>query len=162
MLAIRWTSRRAGLWPPARASIWTSGFLQEACVASVGISPAWIRGCCLRACTCIRKARAQAAPRLAAVFVIGASVARAHEKLRLREPAHRAAKMGAVDGEDLKLPCIDAAHPAGDFGGVAVVEAADRTAEVDQPRLADGEVADGADGDPGASSLPLRIAGPSR
>ena len=38
-----------------------------------------------------------------AVLVIHAAVTGAHEQSRLREPAHRASQVSAVDGEDLKL-----------------------------------------------------------
>ncbi len=38
-----------------------------------------------------------------AILVVHAAVARAHEQARLREPAHRASEVRAVDGEDLEL-----------------------------------------------------------
>ena len=98
----------------------------------------------------------------AAVFVVGAAVAGAQEELRLREPADGAAEVGAVDGEDLELPVGDAAHPAGDLRGVAVVEAGDRAAEVGEASFADGEVVDAAEGDPGSGVGAFFSAGPSR
>src|SRR5215475_12799453 len=39
---------------------------------------------------------------------------RAHEQVRLLKPAHRAAEVCAVDGEDLKLLTLNSPHPARD------------------------------------------------
>src|SRR5580658_284291 len=55
-----------------------------------------------------------------AVLVVRASVARTQKKLRLREPAHRAAEMRTVDGEDLEIVAGDAANPAGNVSGFAI------------------------------------------
>ena len=79
-----------------------------------------------------------------AIFVVGAAVAGAHEEVRLWEPAHRTAKVRAVDGEDLKLIALHMANPARDVGGHAVVRSDDGIAVVDETRLTFGEVADGA------------------
>ena len=38
-----------------------------------------------------------------AVLIEHTTMAGAHEELRFLEPPHRAAKMGAIDGEDLEL-----------------------------------------------------------
>ena len=62
----------------------------------------------------------------------------------MREPAHRTAKVRAVDGEDLKLVALHMANPARDVGGHAVVRSDDGIAVVDETRLTFGEVADGA------------------
>ena len=96
-----------------------------------------------------------------AVFVVGAAVAGAQEELRLREPADGASEMGAVDGEDLELAVGDAADPAGDLGGVAVVEGGGGRAETGEAGFADGKVRPSAIQAPKAAFF-LRIAGPSR
>src|SRR5258708_20193358 len=46
-----------------------------------------------------------------AVAIISSTVAGAHEQSRLRKPAHWAAKMRAVYGENLKQFAFDAPHP---------------------------------------------------
>src|SRR6201998_4125957 len=55
-----------------------------------------------------------------AISVIDATVAGAHEKSRLREPADGTSEMRAVNGEDLERRGIDMPHPARDFRGVAI------------------------------------------
>src|SRR5579871_3665503 len=55
-----------------------------------------------------------------AVAIIGAAVTWAEEKIRLREPAHGASEMGAVDREYLELVAFDVPHPARCIGGFAV------------------------------------------
>ncbi len=74
------------------------------------------------------------------VHVVGAAVAGAHEELGLCEPAHGAAEMCAVDGEDLELIGLNVAHPAGNIGGFAVGVGPVRVAIVDQPGFSFGEV----------------------
>src|SRR6185436_1504407 len=54
--------------------------------------------------------------RARAVLVIDATVARAHEEVRLGKPAHRAAEVHAVDGEHLEVLAVDVANPAGNVG----------------------------------------------
>src|ERR1035441_8414834 len=69
--------------------------------------------------------------------------------------------MSAVDGEDLELAVGDAADPAGDLGGVAVVEGGGGRPEAGETGFADGEVVDAAESDPGARGgvlLPQRRA----
>src|SRR5256885_11708054 len=51
-----------------------------------------------------------------AIFVVDPAVARAHEQTRLREPAHWAAEVRAVDREDLEPVTLDVAHPARGVG----------------------------------------------
>src|SRR5260221_2894462 len=55
-----------------------------------------------------------------AVFVISATVAWTQEEARLLEPAHRAAQVGAIDGEDLEPATVHAAHQAWNVAGLAV------------------------------------------
>src|SRR5207247_4045726 len=74
-----------------------------------------------------------------AVLVIRAAVARAHEKARLREPAHRASQVRAIHGEHLKSLTRNAANPTGDLGGCAVPGHANGILVGGQPRLAGGE-----------------------
>ena len=65
-----------------------------------------------RSCIGIRRGRARRAGGARAVFVVGAAVAWAQEELRLREPAHRAAEVRAVDGEDLELLALRCGGPS--------------------------------------------------
>ena len=83
------------------------------------------------------------------VFVVSAAVAGAQEELGLREPAHRAAKMRAVDGEDLEVVAGDVANPAGNVAGLAVPGGGHGIAEVDEAGFAFGEIAERAEVDPG-------------
>src|SRR5204862_7694712 len=46
------------------------------------------------------------------VLVVDSAVAGAHKQSRFLEPPHRAAKVRAVDREDLKLVCLRMPHPA--------------------------------------------------
>src|SRR5215475_11284791 len=59
---------------------------------------------------CSRRRARRARP----IFVVDAAVARAHEELRLREPANGTSEVGAIDREDLKAVTIHTPHPAGD------------------------------------------------
>src|ERR1700688_884188 len=54
------------------------------------------------------------------VGIVGTPMTWAHEETGLREPANRASQMRAIDREDLELIAVDAAHPAGDFRGLAI------------------------------------------
>src|SRR5262249_56270885 len=56
----------------------------------------------------------------AAIGVVCAAVTWAHEQSRLRIPPDRAAKMRAIDGEDLQFVGRDPPHPTRDVPGVAV------------------------------------------
>ena len=47
-----------------------------------------------------------------AIGVIDAPVARTHKEVRLREPAHWAPKVCAVNGKDLKILSVDISNPA--------------------------------------------------
>ena len=69
-------------------------------------------------------------------------------KSRLREPAHRAAEVGAVDGEDLKLVALHAAHPAGNVVGFSIGNASDGILELRQASLAFGKLVEFAERDP--------------
>ena len=81
----------------------------------------------------------------------------------MREPAHRAAEMGAVDGEDLKVVAGDAADPAGNVAGLPVPCGGDGVAEVDEAGFAFGKIAERAEVDPGVFGWNLFLsAGPSR
>src|SRR5262245_49703352 len=73
--------------------------------------------------------------RMGAVLVVHAAVARAHEQARLREPAHRAAEVRAVDREDLELLGLHAAHPARDLGRRPVPRDSKRIVVDGEPRL---------------------------
>src|SRR5437660_12808170 len=55
-----------------------------------------------------------------AVRVVGATVTRAHEQVRLREPTDGAPEVRAVDREDLELLAREMTHPARDRRGLAV------------------------------------------
>src|SRR5207245_8219226 len=55
-----------------------------------------------------------------AVRVVGATVARAHEQVRLREPTDGAPQVRAVDREDLELLASETTHPARDRRGLAI------------------------------------------
>ena len=81
---------------------------------SVGICRRWIAELAvLDLVVVLEEAARRRAGGARAVRVVGAAVAGAHEEPRLREPAHRAAEVRAVDGEDLELLAGDAPHPAG-------------------------------------------------
>ena len=45
-----------------------------------------------------------------AVGVVRAAMTRTHEQAGLREPRHRAAQVGAIDGEHQKLRCVLLVH----------------------------------------------------
>src|SRR4029077_14250209 len=55
-----------------------------------------------------------------AVRVVGATVTRAHEQVRLREPPDGAPEVRTVDREDLELLAREMTHPARDRRGLAV------------------------------------------
>src|SRR5215470_10882731 len=87
-----------------------------------------------------------------AVLVVDAAVTGAHEELGLREPAHGAAQMRAVDGEDLEALPVDAPHPARDLGRVAVPLHAERVLVMGEPGLSHGEAVHPAQLDPGLAA----------
>ena len=66
-------------------------------------------------------------------------MARAHEQAGLREPADRAAEMGAIDGEHLECSPINIADPAGNVCGFSVQLIRDRVSIGGQARLAGGK-----------------------
>ena len=49
------------------------------------------------------------------ILIVSAAVTWAHEEIRLREPANRASKMRAINGEDLEILTIDISNPAGEY-----------------------------------------------
>src|SRR5262249_23667002 len=77
-----------------------------------------------------------------AIRIIGAAVARAHEKTGLGEPADRAPEVSAVDGKDLKCLARYVANPTGNVGSLAVPGTNKRIAERCQARLAFRELPD--------------------
>ncbi len=72
----------------------------------------------------------------------------AHEEPGLSEPTDRAAKMRAVDREDLKGISGDAADPAGNIARLAIPIGGFRIAVVDQAGLALRKIAKRAEVDP--------------
>ena len=99
-----------------------------------------------------------------AVGVVDAAVTGAHEQARLGEPLHRAAQVGAVDGEDQKLvplrlvrlvlvPTLVADVDPG-MSHHAVPRLADRVVEGHQARLVRREVRDRPQGHPIDRGLP--------
>src|SRR5215471_16325572 len=49
-----------------------------------------------------------------AILVIGATMTRTHEQIRLREPADGTSQVRAINGKHLKFLPINIAYPAGD------------------------------------------------
>src|SRR5215467_15115243 len=76
------------------------------------------------------------------------AVAGTHEELGLREPAHGATQMCAVDGEDLEALRVDTAHPARDLGRVTVPLHAERVLVLGEAGLSHGEAVHSAQLDP--------------
>src|SRR5262245_8061152 len=81
------------------------------------------------------KASRRRARRVRSVLVKGSAMTRAHEQVRLLEPANRAAEMRAVNGEDLKLLPLDSPHPARDISGHPIPWPRVRIAVGRKPRL---------------------------
>ena len=126
-----------------------SGGLAQLRAASVGILPALIiRLAGDDLVGVFEEAALRRAGGARAVLVVGAAVAGTEEKLRLREPAHRASEMSAVDGEDLKSVAGDAANPAGNFAGLPIPWGGHGIAEVGQAGFALRKIADRAKVDP--------------
>src|SRR5580704_17048243 len=60
------------------------------------------------------------AGRACAILVIGSSMARAHEQIRLWEPTDRTSEVCTIDCEYLETRPIHVANPAGDIGSVTI------------------------------------------
>jgi hypothetical protein len=75
-------------------------------------------------------------------------MARAKKEVRLRKPAHRAAQVRAVDGENLELAVIDVSDPTGSFGGFTGPGIDIRIAVRSETSLPRWELFDGAQRDP--------------
>src|SRR5262247_3643386 len=69
------------------------------------------------------------------VLVECAAVARAHEEARFGKPTYRASQVGAVYGEDLKFPFIDAADPTGNVCRLTIPRPRRRILVHDEPCL---------------------------
>src|SRR5215469_15529066 len=82
------------------------------------------------------------ARRARAVTVVSAAMARAHEQAGLWKPPHGAAQVRTVDGKNLKLIAVNAAHPARRVHGLAVGRHHIGIPESSQARLAFRKFAD--------------------
>src|SRR5271166_980147 len=71
-----------------------------------------------------------------AILVVHAAMARTHEQSGLREPAHRASQVGAVDSENLKLLALNAADPTRNAVGLSVGNTRNGIFKLGQPGLA--------------------------
>ena len=88
------------------------------------------------------------AGRAGTVFVINATVTRAHEQARLGKPAHGTAEVRTVNGENLKGLGIDTAHPTSTVRGFAVPRRDIGIAEGGEARLAGGILIERAESEP--------------
>src|SRR5438132_8677512 len=83
-----------------------------------------------------------------AVRIVGATVTRAHEQVRLREPTDGAPEVRAVDREDLELLACEMTHPARDRRGLAVPRVHHGVPIGGEARLAFRELAESAEREP--------------
>src|ERR1700752_5051663 len=82
------------------------------------------------------------------ILVVGAAVARTHEEIRLREPAHGASEVRAIDGKDLEILTVNVPYPAGNIGRLSVPRSGGRVAERGEARLAGGKLIESAEREP--------------
>ena len=54
------------------------------------------------------------------IRIVNAAVARTHEQVGLREPAHRTSEVRAIDRKDLEILAVQVSHPAGNIRGLAI------------------------------------------
>ncbi len=94
-----------------------------------------------------------------AVGVVDAAVAGAHEELRLRKPAHGAAEVRAIDGEDAEFVGAITAHVAGDVVGLAVPGIRGGIFVEGEARFSGGKCSRGSERDPGVEA---RVFAPGR
>src|SRR5260370_20232894 len=74
--------------------------------------------------------------RAGTVLVVSAAMARAHEQIRLCEPANWTSEVRAIDREDLELLAVNIPYPAGDIRCFSVPGIHDGIAIFCEPRLA--------------------------